>query len=442
MHVSFPRALTGRPRRGLVAVLVALSVALTLAAAPTAPAPANELGERKQRVHREINQAKKELRHSSRALVRASARVARTEQKVSEAEAGLEERQAEVAAAEVVDARMQSELDAANARLARARAALSKGRRSHAAQEAVLRGIAAQTYQSGSPGLMGLTMVLTSTDPTELSGQLNVVQNVLDKEAATLQRLEASRVLLELQRQRVAEARVDVAARRRAAAESLASKQEAEARAEAAATRVAEALAEHERARAKAQRTKRADERRLGQLERERDKISRLIKKQQARERARKSRQAIARAKAASVARAQKAAKAQRKLMTMPVSTYITSSYGMRLHPIYRQWRLHDGTDFGGRCGTPIRAAARGRVIGRYYNVGYGNRVIISHGYMRGYSVTTTYNHLSRYSARVGERVKQGEVIGFMGSTGYSTGCHLHFMVFRNGRTVNPMNWL
>src|SRR5690606_9029544 len=108
VHVSFPRALTGRPRRGLVAVLVALSVALTLAAAPTAPAPANELGERKQRVHREINQAKKELRHSSRALVRASARVARTEQKVSAAEAGLEERQAEVAAAEVVDARMQS----------------------------------------------------------------------------------------------------------------------------------------------------------------------------------------------------------------------------------------------------------------------------------------------------------------------------------------------
>lgn len=442
MHVSFPRALIGHPRRGLLAVVVALSVALTLTAAPTAPAPASELGERKQRVHREINQAKKELRHSSRALVRASARVARTEQKVSEAEAALENRQAEVATAEVVDARMQSELDAANARLARARAALAKGRRSHAAQEAVLRGIAAQTYQAGSPGLMGLTMVLTSTDPTELSSQLNVVQNVLDKEAATLQRLEASRVLLELQKQRVAEARLDVAARRRAAAESLALKQEAEARAEAAATRVAEALAAHERARAKAQRTKRSDERRLGQLERERDKISRLIKQQQARERRRKSRQAIARAKAASVARGQKAAKAQRKLMTMPVSTYITSSYGMRLHPIYREWRLHDGTDFGGRCGTPVRAAARGRVIGRYYNVGYGNRVIISHGYMRGYSVSTTYNHLSRYSARVGERVRQGEVIGFMGSTGFSTGCHLHFMVFRNGRTVNPMNWL
>ncbi len=442
MRAAFPRALNGHPRRGLVAVLVALSVALTLAAVPTSPAPANELGQRKQRVHREISQAQQELRHSSRALVRAGARVTRTQERVTAAEADLEQRQTEVAAAAVVDAQMQSELDAANARLERARAALAKGRRSHAAQEAVLRGIAAETYQTGSPALMGVTMVLTSTDPAELSNQLNVVQNVLDKEAATLQRLEAARVLLELQRKRVAEAQAEVAARRRAAAESLATKQEAEARAEAASTRVAEALAAHEQARAKALHTKRADERRLKQLQRERDKITRLIKQQQARERRRKTRQAIARAKAASVARAQKAAKAQRKLMTMPVNSYITSPYGMRLHPIYRQWRLHDGTDFGGRCGTPIRAAAAGRVIGRYYNVGYGNRVIISHGYLRGYSVTTTYNHLSRYSARVGERVRQGEVIGYMGTTGFSTGCHLHFMVFRNGRTVNPMNWL
>ena len=128
--------------------------------------------------------------------------------------------------------------------------------------------------------------------------------------------------------------------------------------------------------------------------------------------------------------------------MTRPVDTYITSSYGMRLHPIYRRWRLHDGTDFGARCGRPVRAAAGGRVIGRYYNVGYGNRVIIAHGYLRGVSVTTTYNHLSRYSTYVGQRVRRGEIIGFVGTTGFSTGCHLHFMVFRNGRTVNPMNWL
>jgi murein DD-endopeptidase MepM/ murein hydrolase activator NlpD len=442
VHADFPRALNRHPRRALIAVLVALSAALTLAASPPPPAPANELGERKQRVHREIAQAHKELRHSSRALVRATARVTRTEQRLARAEAQLESRQAEVGTAEVLDAQMQSELDAANTRLDRARAALAKGRRSHAVQEEVLRSIAAETYQAGSPDLMGLTMVLTSTDPAELSTQLSVVRNVLDKETAALQRLEASRLLLALQRERVAEARVEVAERRKAAAETLEKKQAAEARAATASDRVARALESREQAREKALRTKRADERRLQQLKKERDKVTRLIKKREARERRRKSRAAIAKAKKASIARAQKAKKAKRSLMRMPVDTYITSQYGMRLHPIYREWRLHDGTDFGASCGRPVRAAASGRVIGRYYNVGYGNRVIISHGYLRGVSVTTTYNHLSRYSTYVGQRVRQGEIIGFVGSTGFSTGCHLHFMVFRNGRTVDPMNWL
>lgn len=441
MHAAFPRALNRHPRRGLIAVLVALSVALTLASVP-GTAPANELGDRKQRVHREIGQAQEELRHSSKALVRATARLAGAEKRLAAAQAELEARQADVAAAALLDAQMQSELDAANARLSRAQAALARGERSHAAQAQVLRGIAAETYQAGSPALMGLTMVLTSTDPTELSTQLNVVQNVLDKEAATLRRLEASSVLLALQRERVAEARVDVAERREAAADTLAQKKAVEARAAAASERVADAVDDREQARKKALRTKKADQRRLQQLRKERVKIATLIKQQQAKERRRKSRAAIARAKQASIARAKQATKARRSLMIPPVDTYITSQYGMRLHPIYRRWRLHDGTDFGARCGRPVRAAAGGRVIGRYYNVGYGNRVIISHGYLRGVSVTTTYNHLSRYSAYVGERVRQGEVIGFVGTTGFSTGCHLHFMVFRNGHTVDPMNWL
>jgi murein DD-endopeptidase MepM/ murein hydrolase activator NlpD len=125
-----------------------------------------------------------------------------------------------------------------------------------------------------------------------------------------------------------------------------------------------------------------------------------------------------------------------------PVNGYITSPYGMRLHPVYNRWTLHDGTDFGAACGTPIRAATSGRVIGVYYNSAYGNRVIIDHGWRSGGGLGTTYNHLSSFSTRVGERVQRGEVIGYVGSTGYSTGCHLHFMVFWNGATVDPMKWL
>lgn len=430
MHAVF-RALNRTPRRSLVAVVVVLGAALGLAAVPTAPA--NELDDRRHRVHREIEKAQEHLRHSSRALVRATARVQKAEDRLSAAERALDRRRAELAAAAAVDAQRQSELEAANARLGRARAALAQGRRSHASQERVLRRIAAATYQGGSPGLMGLNLVLTSRDPAELSTQLNVVQNLLDKETATLQRLEASRVLLELQRERVAEARVEVAAQRRAAAETLAVKQRLEHRAAAASARVADALEAREKARKQALRTKKADQRRLEQLHKERDRISALIRKHKAEQR-RKSK--------AAQERARQRSKKKNSPMAWPVDTYVTSPYGIRLHPIYRQWRLHDGTDFGARCGYPVRAAERGRVIGRYFNVGYGNRVIISHGYLRGVSVATTYNHLSRYSAHVGQRVRRGEVIGYVGSTGFSTGCHLHFMVFRNGRTVNPMNWL
>jgi murein DD-endopeptidase MepM/ murein hydrolase activator NlpD len=421
-------------QRSLVTLLVILSAALTLLAVPSSPAPATELDDRKRRVHREIGQAQKELRHSSRALVRASERVQRAERRLADAERELDRRRVELSAAALLDARMQAALDEATARLGRAQEALARGQRSHEAQEQVLRHIAAQTYQSGSPGLMGLTLVLTSEDPTELSSQLNVVRTVMDRESATLQRLEASRVLLELQRERVADARADVAVRREEAARTLARRRELEARAASASARVAELVDERKSARAKAARTKRADERRLRQLRRERDKVTRLIRKREAQLRKKRSKAAIARAK--------KASKSRNAPLTRPVDTYITSPYGMRLHPIYRAWRLHDGTDFGAGCGRPVRAAANGRTIGRYYNVGYGKRVIIAHGYMRGASVTTTYNHLTRYSTHVGQRVRRGEIIGFVGTTGYSTGCHLHFMVFRNGRTVNPMNWL
>ena len=115
----------------------------------------------------------------------------------------------------------------------------------------------------------------------------------------------------------------------------------------------------------------------------------------------------------------------------------ITSPYGMRLHPILHIWKLHDGTDFGAGCGTPIHAAASGTVTEEYYNGGYGNRLFIDHGVM-----TTSYNHMSGYAVKVGWHVTQGQVIGYVGTTGYSTGCHLHFMLWVNGTMVNPANYL
>ncbi|GAB3622014.1 hypothetical protein GCM10027418_00960 [Mariniluteicoccus endophyticus] len=124
-----------------------------------------------------------------------------------------------------------------------------------------------------------------------------------------------------------------------------------------------------------------------------------------------------------------------------PSGSAITSQFGMRLHPVLGYWKLHDGTDFGAGCGTPIIAPYDGTVKERYYNAGYGNRLIIDHGKVDGRYVTTSMNHAISYSVGVGDRVKRGQVIGKVGTTGYSTGCHLHYMVWLDGDLTNPMSW-
>lgn len=124
-----------------------------------------------------------------------------------------------------------------------------------------------------------------------------------------------------------------------------------------------------------------------------------------------------------------------------PVNGPRTSPFGMRLHPVLHVWKLHDGLDFGVGCGTPIRAAADGRVTEVYYNAGYGNRAIVEHN-LDGRSVRTSYNHAIDFSVSPGDEIKQGQVIGRVGSTGYSTGCHLHFMVWVDGQLTDPAGWL
>lgn len=125
-------------------------------------------------------------------------------------------------------------------------------------------------------------------------------------------------------------------------------------------------------------------------------------------------------------------------LLRTPVSgARMSSGFGMRRHPILGYNRMHRGIDFAARTGTPIYAAGDGRLVrvGRYG--GYGNYIRIEHG--DGYA--TAYAHLSRFAdgMRSGRRVEQGEVIGYVGSTGRSTGPHLHFEVLKNGEQVDPL---
>ncbi|MDX2046243.1 MAG: M23 family metallopeptidase [Chitinophagaceae bacterium] len=114
----------------------------------------------------------------------------------------------------------------------------------------------------------------------------------------------------------------------------------------------------------------------------------------------------------------------------------IASGFGYRIDPVYKTVKMHEGLDFSAPQGTPIYATANGtiKLSGNVGN-GYGNHVIINHNF--GYE--TLYGHMTRIKVRAGQKVKRGEVIGWVGSTGKSTGPHLHYEVHKNGRPVDPI---
>ena len=116
----------------------------------------------------------------------------------------------------------------------------------------------------------------------------------------------------------------------------------------------------------------------------------------------------------------------------------MASGYGYRIHPIYKTRKMHSGMDFSAKSGTPIYATGDGKVSKvRRSRRGYGNHVIIDHGF--GYK--TLYAHMKKYAVKRGQKVKRGEVIGYVGSTGTSVAPHLHYEVHKDGKKINPVNF-
>ena len=118
--------------------------------------------------------------------------------------------------------------------------------------------------------------------------------------------------------------------------------------------------------------------------------------------------------------------------------TRMASGFGMRLHPIYKVRKFHHGLDFTAPTGTEIYATGSGTVKMPKRGYGYGKHVVIDHGY--GYQ--TLYAHMSKFAVKPGQKVKRGDVIGYVGNTGSSTGPHLHYEVIKNGNKINPISFL
>lgn len=124
--------------------------------------------------------------------------------------------------------------------------------------------------------------------------------------------------------------------------------------------------------------------------------------------------------------------------LVFPADGKVGSQWGMRLHPILGYYRMHNGVDVGASCGSEIRAIYDGVVVSAQFDGASGNWVKIDHGTFRGKSLVSSSLHMTKYVVAAGDEVKKGQVIGYVGSTGLSTECHLHFETVWGGTNVDP----
>lgn len=444
--------------------ITAALLSAALFAGLTAPSFADtkdELERQKREANGAAQDAKKHLDASTQEFAEAAEALKAAQGKLDVAQANLNETQGKVAVAAAFDTQMQGKLDKSQAELKAARSELNKGEKRLVRSERSVEEYAVQDYLDGDRGLRAFSGLLQGDDPALYGEQVSLGSAVSDDQLATMQRLDATRVILKLERQKVQRLRDRVKIQRQEAAANLIQKQELEVAAEQMAAEVTDLVVVREGAQATAAQAQAEDDRQYQEQRQEAARLENEINKIVAEElrQAKLQAEREAREKAAR----EKAARAGKggtgpapapgggtggstgdtgAALSRPVSGPITSSYGMRKHPITGVYKLHDGTDFGVGCGTPIRAAASGKILQQYFNSAYGNRVIMNNGVKRGVSIVTTYNHLSRFAVKAGQKVQRGQVIGYVGSTGYSTGCHLHFMVLANASTVNPMGWM
>ena len=272
--------------------------------------------------------------------------------------------------------------------------------------------VARQSYMGGGHSLA--TVVFSANDVSDVALTIEYLNLAAEQNRATIQRLEALRVQEERQRARIQEqeAAIEVEVEELGRLEKAAEKLRGELE-----VRSAEVASELETQRElldELDTTMAEFEGELASLEREQARIERLIAERQRQDGTAPG------------------------ILTRPVPGKITSGFGPRRHPILGITRMHSGLDMNARTGDSIVAAGAGTVILASYNGGYGNTVVIDHGG----GMTTLYAHQSRIDVSRGEKVKAGERIGLAGSTGLSTGAHLHFEVRINGKPVDPRPYL
>ncbi len=397
----------------LIVILVALAAATVLGLVPDVaraitPAQAqDDLARNRQR----LENARARIDEAKAKQASLDQQIAGIDENLGQIEAGLAQLTTKVTAVEQDLADARGRLDKLRAELKLKREQLAEAEARLLAQQKAFEQRIVLTYKASD--LSYLDVLLNSTSFEDLVSRLRVVQDMIGGENDLVGQLEATRNEVEAERDAVQQDETEAA--------RLASQLE-EKRSELAALKAAQEAQRLEvvQARAAKRDKLKAVEHNLGQLRREEDNLLAQSRR------------------LTGIINGNSGGGHGTGSMVWPTHGTVVSGFGWRMHPILHTRRMHTGIDIAAGMGTAIVAADAGKVIYATWMSGYGNTTIIDHGG----GISTLYAHQSSIRVSFGETVGKGELIGYVGSTGFSTGPHLHFEVRVNGSPVDPMGYL
>ena len=346
----------------------------------------------------EVNAAQQELENASALVREVAAELAEIRKKLPIAEAALKKARAELAVAQEKD-RQAAE------KLAELESQLEITQKTYDQTRSFVADVARTIYQDGP--LATLEIILGATDPNDFNQKLMAMQTYIGNQNAKIEQLETIKAQLETEQAAVAAQKIILEKEKAAALEAAK-------RAKAAEEEVIRLIAKQKAALAKAESEREATRKRYEQLRAEQIRLQQLAR-----------------------LRAGLGGSIPGELYWPVQGARLSQNVGPRRHPVFGYRSCHTGMDLAAGTGTPIAAAATGIVTAVTTLRAYGRVIVIAHNG----GLSTMYAHLSRFNVSVGQGVAVGDTIGFVGSSGWSTGPHLHFEVHVNGTPFNPLGW-
>jgi murein DD-endopeptidase MepM/ murein hydrolase activator NlpD len=415
----------------MVGVGVVLALAFTFGVAPLGSA--STAGDKK-KIDAEVAQLRTQLQDTSKSLANAFIELHRTQAELPGAQQALTAAAAAQVVADHHNEEVATALALAQANEAKAADALAKNALDTQAVQDQIGNMARDAYQRGA--VTGLSIALEAQSPEDFTNRMVMMDTVMRVRGATLRGLDTMQAEGKAVRAHLVAVREQVASLKVQAEAALAQATAARDLAAATKTKLDLLYAAQTSYAATVAVEKAAEITRIKSMQAQSDALARVLAA-----RAKAAREAAARAHRT---QSQSTQGRSNGFLSYPVNAPTSSEFGMRFDPVMLRYQLHAGLDFAANCGTPVRAAADGDVImaiPESASGGYGNELVIDHGFVRGVDLTTTYNHLTSFVV-TGGHVTRGQVVAYSGTTGFSTGCHLHFETRQNGTPVNPRNWL